>query len=109
MLRKPLAIAFSAVLVASGPALALMVNLPGAVAGGVEICTAGGNRCVQTPGDAETPVKVVSYRDGEGQAVIMYRGERYVVQTNHVTVLFKGCNASLASYVQNKMCPGVRR
>ncbi|MCJ2039563.1 hypothetical protein MKK55_11510 [Methylobacterium sp. J-059] len=89
--------------------MALMVNLPGAVAGGVEICTATGHRCIQTPADAETPVQVVSYRDGEGEAVVMYHGERYVAQTNHVSVMFKGCNASLASYVQNKMCPGVRR
>lgn len=110
MLTKPVAIAVcAAATLIAGPAMALMVNLPGSVAGGVEICTATGHRCIQTPEDGETPVKVVSYRDGEGEAVILYRGERYVARTNNVTVTFKGCNASLASYVMNKMCPGVRR
>ena len=94
---------------AAGGAGAGMINLPGAIAGGVEICAASDHRCINTPDAGETPIKVVSYRDGEGEAVIMYRGNRYVAQANHVTVMFKGCNASLASFVQNKMCPGVRR
>ncbi len=110
MFRKPAMCLLSAIaLFAAGPAFALMINLPGAIAGGVEICAASDHRCINTPDAGETPIKVVSYRDGEGEAVIMYRGNRYVAQANHVTVMFKGCNASLASFVQNKMCPGVRR
>lgn len=110
MLRRTAACLASLIaVVASGPATALMVDLPGTVAGGVEICTVRDHRCISTPDDAETPVQVVSYRDGEGEAVIVYRGERYVAQARNLAVRFKGCNASLASFVQNKMCPGVRR
>lgn len=48
------------------------VNLPGSLAGGVEICSVDGTGCIITPEDKETPVKVLSYRDRKGEAVVLF-------------------------------------
>lgn len=88
---------------------ARMINLPGTLASGVNVCTPRDRRCITTSADQETPVRVVSYQDGEGEAIVLYKGERYVAAANHVVVDYKGCRVSLGSFVQGRLCPGMRR
>ncbi len=85
------------------------INLPGTIAGGVNICTIDSHQCVTTSADRESPVKVISYRDGKGEALIRYLGQTFVATATNVVVVYKGCRVSLYSYTIGSLCPGLKR
>lgn len=86
-------------------AMARMINLPGTVKGGVDMCHVDTHKCITSPDDGNAKVDVISYRDGEGQVVINYNGQRYVVWPNQVIVKYKGCEVNVASIIMNKLPP----
>ena len=84
------------------PALARPVNLPGALAGGVEVCRP--YRCFTTPADRETAIQVLSYQDG--MANVRVGKETVVADPNDVVLKLKGCSLTLRSYLARRFCPG---
>ena len=98
----------SIVLTVSAPAIAKNINLPGSVAGGVDLCVVGTTECITTPDDQETPVTVLSYRDGKGEALILLQGKQYVAAPNQISVSYKGCDLSLSSFIIGSLCPGIK-
>jgi len=77
-------------------ALARPVNLPGALAGGVEVCRP--YRCFTTPADRETAIQVLSYQDG--MANVRVGKETVVADPNDVVLKLKGCSLTCAPILQ---------
>ena len=84
-------------------ALARPVNLPGALAGGVEVCRP--YRCFTTPADRETATQVLSYQDG--MANVRVGKETVVADPNDVVLKLKGCSLTLRSHLARRFCPGL--
>ena len=80
------------------------INLPGEVLGGVELCNMRGE-CSDTFSDNSTTARVISYDQNKGTLVAI-NGEQFFVTGNQVSLTYKGCRMSLASYVLRSFCDG---
>jgi hypothetical protein len=78
------------------------INLPGTLAGGVQVCSP--YNCLTTAGNRETPVRVLSYQDG--LANVRIGNETMVADPNHIVLELKRCRLSLRSYLAKRFCPG---
>ena len=85
------------------------ISLSGSLAGGVEVCIVDSKECITTPDAEETSVEVLSYRDGEGEVVILLNGRKYVALPNQISISYKGCELTLSSFLLNKLCPGMKK
>ncbi len=87
---------------ASCPASAeTRINLPGSIFGGVEICNVFG--CKSTPGDRETPARILSYHPDTG-TIVEIKGNRFLVPGNQVGLKYRGCQMTLKAYLARSYC-----
>jgi hypothetical protein len=82
--------------------LARPIDLPGTLAGGVQVCSP--RRCLTTARGEQAPVKILSYQDG--MANVRVGNEIMVAYPSDVVLKFKGCTLTLRSYLAKRFCPG---
>jgi hypothetical protein len=92
--------ALSSALVVS--AHAAPINLPGALSGGVQVCTPA--KCLTTPYGRETPVQVLSFQDGI--ANIRLGTDTMGADPNQLLLKLPGCTLTLRSYLAKRYCAG---
>src|SRR5687767_12736445 len=78
------------------------VNLPGALPGGVQVCSPA--KCLTTPNGRETPVQVLSFQDGI--ANIRLGTDILGADPNQLLVKLQGCTLTLRSYLAKRYCAG---
>lgn len=84
------------------------IALPGSVAGGVEVCRDREHaECFTTP-DAGLPVQLLVYNERDGVTVGTNEGRPLIIEeAAQLSVDYKGCDMSLASWLAKSYCPGV--
>ena len=78
------------------------INLPGALEGGVQVCSPA--KCLRTSRDRETPVQILSFQDG----IVNVRIGRETMGADPDDVVLKlqHCTLTMRSYLAKRYCPG---
>jgi len=82
------------------------VELQGSIAGGASICEVGG-ACALTAGDQETSAFIISV-DAQNDALVLIAGKLFRTEMRYVSVNYRGCDLTLASFEMNSFCPSLR-